>query len=239
MGARGRGRGSSHTFSREINERMGITTGNAPGQSNEPQVEAVNEPPPLYPPLENRPVPLDTGVEGEYLLALKRDFVEYFHDSPSYLQHTIVKSDIQRFSDRYQTAALASRSISQLVHDWSLLPKELRENGKPLKRKRPPKASNGKAKVQKKAEDITNRLEELEKREEEGSDVDGAETEGAKVDVKEENKNAESEADEEVEDEDIDEEMDDENDDYVNNYFDNGEDYLEDEDDNLDEGGVY
>lgn len=66
MGGRGRGRGSSHTFSREINERMGITTGNAPGQNNETQVEAVNEPPPLYPPLENRPVPLDTGVEGLY-----------------------------------------------------------------------------------------------------------------------------------------------------------------------------
>lgn len=95
---------------------------------------------------------------GEYLLALKRDFVEYFHDSPSYLQHTIVKSDIQRFSDRYQTATLASRSISQLVHDWRYLPRELHENGsKHLKRKRPAKTTKPKAKVLKKAEDITDR----------------------------------------------------------------------------------
>ena len=27
--------------------------------------------------------------------------------------------------------------------------------------------------------------------------------------------------------------------DYANNYFDNGEEYLDDEDDNLDEGGIY
>ena len=40
------------------------------------------------------------------------------------------------------------------------------------------------------------------------------------------------------EDEVMDEELD-EGTDYANNYFDNGENYLDDEDDNLDEGGIF
>ena len=36
----------------------------------------------------------------------------------------------------------------------------------------------------------------------------------------------------------MDEELD-EGTDYANNYFDNGENYLDDEDDNLDEGGIF
>ena len=36
----------------------------------------------------------------------------------------------------------------------------------------------------------------------------------------------------------MDEELDDGTD-YANNYFDNGENYLDDDDDNIDEGGIY
>lgn len=235
MAGRGRGRGGNNALTREINERMG----GAPS-GNDSHVETVFEPPPLFPPLENRPVPLDLGVEGEYLLALKRDFVEYFRDSPSFLQNISVKADIQRYSDRYQTTTLASRTTSDLVQDWSLFPKELKENtNKAVRKKRKLGSSTGKNKILKKSEDITNRLEELEKREEEGSDAEGegADADGNKAE-KEENKDADSDAEEEVADEDLDEEMDDGTD-YINNYFDNGEDYLDEEDDNLDDGPTY
>ncbi|KAK3920872.1 DNA-directed RNA polymerase III subunit RPC7-like [Frankliniella fusca] len=236
MAGRGRGRGGGSSFNREISERMGM----APGSSETP-VESVLEPPPLFPPLENRPVPLELGVEGEYLLALKRDFVGYFRDSPSFIQNVVVKSDnIQRYSDRYQNATLALKTITDVVRDWSHFPNELRGSVQLQKKKRKLKGSTGRAKVPKKSEDITTRLEELEKREEQGSDADGEtegqDTEGAK-DENKENKDADSDA-EEAEEEDVDEEMDDGTD-YINSYFDNGEEYLDEEDDNLEDGPVY
>ncbi|KAJ1527625.1 hypothetical protein ONE63_007588 [Megalurothrips usitatus] len=235
MAGRGRGRGGGNSF-KDINERIGLPAGGP--AAGEAPVESVLEPPPLFPPLESRPVPLDLGVEGEYLLALKRDFVEYFHDSPSYLQDIVVKADIQRYSDRYQTATLASRTTADLVCDWTHFPKELKDIGSKPRRKRKLKSSKGNAKVPRKAEDIINRLEELEKQEE-GSDAEGeVETDGKKVDNNDEIKDADSEAGEEVDEEDLDEEMDDGTD-YRNSHFDNGEDYIDEEEDNLDDGPVY
>lgn len=97
-------------------------------------------------------------ISGEYLLALKRDFVEYFRDSPAYIQNIVVKSDIQRYSDRYQTATLVARTPTDLVQNWSLFPKELNENAcKPMRKKRKLEAPKGNAKILKGSEDITNR----------------------------------------------------------------------------------
>lgn len=91
-------------------------------------------------------------------MALKRDFVEFFHDSPAYLQHAVIKSDFQRYGDRYQNATLASRSISELVCDWSYFPSELQErSNKTLRKKRKLQTSKRPAKILKKTEDITNR----------------------------------------------------------------------------------
>lgn len=59
MAGRGRGRGGSNSFSRELTERLG---GGAAGSTE--NTEPVFEPPPLYPPLETRPIPLDLGLEG-------------------------------------------------------------------------------------------------------------------------------------------------------------------------------
>lgn len=83
------------------------------------------------------------------------------------------------------------------------------------------------------------RLEELEKKEEQQSDAEGG---GDEVEGKEEEEEKEGEEEDgvmdEYEDDDPDEEMD-EGTDYINSYFDNGESYLDEEDDNLDDGPIY
>lgn len=51
---RGRGRGSSSSFSREQLSSMGFN-------ASEALPTVVTQPPPLYPPLERKPVPLTVG----------------------------------------------------------------------------------------------------------------------------------------------------------------------------------
>nr|CAD7409267.1 unnamed protein product [Timema poppensis] len=230
-GRGGRGRGRA-VMSFNV-EQLGFSKGEAlPGP--------VLAPPPLYPPLANRPVPLQDTPESEYLLTLKKDFVDYLHDSPAYLQHTVTKKDIERYSDRYQTLA---KGQGQLKLDWSRFPKELRPHVKTKttsrKRKLQGAKSGGKpAKIAKKNVDITSTLAELEKKETlVGSDAEEETEETEGKEEGEEDKEEEEEG-EDVEQEDLDEEMDDGTD-YVNNYFDNGENYLDEEDDNLDDGPVY
>jgi len=86
---------------------------------------------------------------------------------------------------------------------------------------------------------LVNRLDELEKKEEQQSDAEGG---GDEAEGKEEEEEKEGEGEEgamdDMEEEDLDEEMD-EGTDYINNYFDNGESYLDEEEDNLDDGPIY
>ncbi len=82
----------------------------------------------------------------------------YFHDSPSFIQNVVVKSDnIQRYSDRYQNATQALKTITDVVRDWSYFPTELRGNVQPKNKKRKLKGPAGRVKIPKKTEDITNR----------------------------------------------------------------------------------
>jgi DNA-directed RNA polymerase III subunit RPC7 len=133
-------------------EQLGFSAGEAlPGP--------VLQPPPIYPPMENRPVPLKTGVEGEYMLALKRDFVEFLRESPAFITPIAVKADIERYSDRYQVA-LAKRIHGQIKFDWARFPPELRPQTKFTgKRKQQPKSSADKeAKIIRKSVDVVGRL---------------------------------------------------------------------------------
>ena len=83
--------------------------------------------------------------------------------------------------------------------------------------------------------DINSHLDKLEAKEGKASEEENEAKESK-------SKNQEKDNDAEVEEEDPeeidDEEMDDETD-YARDYFDNGEGYLDEEDDNLDEGGIY
>ncbi|XP_063233792.1 DNA-directed RNA polymerase III subunit RPC7-like [Bacillus rossius redtenbacheri] len=222
-GGRGGGRGRvSMSFS---TEQLGFGAGEAlPGPTLQP--------PPVFPPMVNRPVPLQTSPETDYLLTLKRDLVQFLRDSPAYLQQEESRKDIERFSDRYQTL---SHAPQELELDWGRLPRELRPAARPArpgKRRggRPPGATP--AKRPRKDVDVVGKLEELEKTDAPASDAE------EEAEQKEGDDEDEAEEKEDLEEEDVDEEMD-EGTDYSKIYFDNGESYLDDEEDNLDDGPVY
>lgn len=138
---------------------------------------------------------------------------------------------------------------AKLDLDWKRLPQELappsiRNKGK--KRKTTSTATPNKVK-RKTVGDISKHLDKLEANEKEGGEDEGggggksrtgggggagSDVDDSDADKEDENANSDIDQDE------IDEEMD-EDGDYANNYFDNGEGYLDEEDDNLDEGGIY
>jgi DNA-directed RNA polymerase III subunit RPC7 len=132
-------------------EQLGFGAGEAlPGP--------VLQPPPVYPPMENRPIPLQTSLEGEYMMALKRDFVEFLRDSPAFVTPVATKADIERYSDRYQVA-LANKNHGELKFDWTRFPTELRPQAKLTgKRRKLMKNTEREAKLAKKPLDIANRL---------------------------------------------------------------------------------
>ena len=127
--------------------------------------------------------------------------------------------------------------------DWKRFPRELAPSSETRKTKRKsgnalkPNLAPKKAKVLTiHPDDVLDKLEQAEKNgtnegedENEGSDAEGSDKDDDNV----ENKNEEN-----LDSDEIDEELD-EGTDYANNFFDNGENYLDDEDDNLDEGGIY
>ena len=186
----------------------------------------VLQPPPKYPPLEYKALPLTITNEMSYLLELKREFAEYTRESPNNVLPVVIKKDIERYSDRYQDL-ITDKTSYEIRYDWSRMPAEL----KPVVRKRKGQKVT-KAVKKPKNVDVETKLQELEKKEStQQSDVEEEE--------KEEEEETEEKEDEHVEEEEeeIDEEMD-EGTDYANNYFDNGEGYDE-EDDNLDDGPIY
>ncbi|KAI0223789.1 hypothetical protein LSAT2_025087 [Lamellibrachia satsuma] len=89
-GRGGAGRGISFNI-----ENLGFGRGEAlPGP--------ILQPPPLFPPLEQKPVPLLAGEEGDYLLALKQEYQGSMKESVYFLKELHKKKDIERYSDKYQ-----------------------------------------------------------------------------------------------------------------------------------------
>ncbi|KAJ8971146.1 hypothetical protein NQ317_003436 [Molorchus minor] len=204
-GGRGGRGGITKSFNREQLTAMGVGGAEIlPGP--------VTQPPPLYPLLDRRPVPINPSLETDYLLILRQDFIDHMQLSGAYLKMPESKNkEPQQAIDKL----MAQLPSAKEKYDWSLFPSELRPKivARRIKRK-PAKEVN-----------VDERLSVLEKQEEK--------TESETV-VNPENVEGETE---EVEVEEEDEEMDDGTD-YANNYFDNGEDY-EDEDDNLEDGPIY
>ncbi|XP_053683575.1 DNA-directed RNA polymerase III subunit RPC7-like [Sabethes cyaneus] len=217
MAGRGRGK-STGTLTQEQLQSMGVTR-------NEMQTVSSAAPPPLYPILQSKPVPLESNPDRDYKILWKEDFISYLRESPYYTTVKCSKSPVERYSDKV---------INVIENDpkrkqdggfiWSMMPAELRPT---FKRSKPAGTigSEKNAAKRSKVVDIDAKLSALEKKE---SFLD--------AEVKKE-KHGDSDEDDEQEEEMVDEEMDDEND-YGNNYFDNGEAYNE-EDDNLDDGPVY
>ncbi|KAI5618245.1 DNA-directed RNA polymerase III subunit RPC7-like, partial [Silurus asotus] len=224
MAGRGRGRGRAQ-LSFPV-EAVGIGKGeNLPPSTVQPT--------PLFPPLEHKPVPLQTGEEAEYMLALKQEFRGAMKSLPFFIRPAAPKKDVERYSDKYQNTEPSDNTI-EWSPDWKRLPKELR-----VRVKRPPSEKTNHFKwsfiVTTKWQSVfespisfTNCLshailQTLEKKEEE---VSSGEEEGEKKKTEEE----EAEVEEEYDEEEFEEETD-----YIMSYFDNGEDFGADSDDNMDE----
>lgn len=219
MAGRGRGKFGKSSMS-FTTEQLGFAKG-------EVLPPPVLQPPPKYPILEHKPMPFSITTEMSYLLELKRDYTEYFRESPYNVQSEELKKDIERYSDRYQDI-LTDKSGYESRYDWLKLPAELKPAVRKLKSQ-----NTGQPKKKQKTVDIESKLLELEKKE---NTMQGDTQE---EEEKPDEETEEKETDEIVEDEEeeLDEEMD-EGTDYVNNYFDNGEGY-DDEEDNMDDGPIY
>ncbi|XP_063865647.1 DNA-directed RNA polymerase III subunit RPC7-like isoform X1 [Scylla paramamosain] len=222
MGGRGRGRGRGKGMSLE---QLGV-------QKGEVLPDRIVGPPETYPPLEFRPVQptQEKNLAESYLLVVKKEFREHMQNSQFYIQPGVKRKDIERYSDRYQ---LLASHRGQLSLNWSRFPKELHPTSVSILRKKRKKESE-KVKVNvKKARtkdmNVSETLEALEK----------AEAMGIEDNEEDERDNTDKAEVEDVEElEEVDEELD-EGTDYFNSYFDNGDNYLDEEDDALEEGGVF
>ena len=215
MAGRGKPR-STLTFNAEI---LGVTR-------EQPAPSSVLDPPPLYPPLRAKPKVPPNRTENIYLNSLAKDFVSRMQDSPYYISSTSPPKD------PFLTLGLdENRFPSELVNIFKKA-----QGSKGMKRKSTvtPNLRNKRAKTDI-SSDINSHLDKLEAKEGKASEDENEAKESK-------SKNQEKDNDAEVEEEDPeeidDEEMDDETD-YARDYFDNGEGYLDEEDDNLDEGGIY
>ncbi|GAA6083564.1 hypothetical protein Q7C36_006820 [Tachysurus vachellii] len=213
MAGRGHSRGRAH-LSFPV-EAVGIGKGeNLPPSTVQPT--------PLFPPLEHKPLPLQTGEEAEYMLALKQEFRGAMKTLPFYIRPAAPKKDVERYSDKYQNMEPSDNTI-EWSPDWKRLPKELR-----VRVKRPPPSERTSVisrslKQPQVDKEIIRKLETLEKKEEE---VSSDEEDGQKKKTEDE----EAEGEEEYDEEEFEEETD-----YIMSYFDNGEDFGADSDDNMDE----
>ncbi|KAI9565019.1 hypothetical protein GHT06_008761 [Daphnia sinensis] len=213
MAGRGRGRGQNVSFNIE---QLGFGRGEAVPVS-------VTQPPPLFPTLENRPLPLIKDVEYEYILVTQKDLNTRMRNSSFHLNTAIEIQEIQQIHNpSYE---------KELPVLWNRMPTELKKSiAKKLGIEKLKTVKSGKKKKIEDPDKIFAKLEKKEIVESEGEGMcDGKEDE----DEKEKSDDEKVEVEDDIEEE-IDEEMD-EGTDYASNYFDNGEGYL-DEDDNLDEG---
>ncbi|XP_013769050.1 DNA-directed RNA polymerase III subunit RPC7-like [Pundamilia nyererei] len=100
MAARGRGQ-------RMLSFTMETVKGDAPPPS-------VQQPTPVFPVMERKPLPLTGGEEAEYLLALKQDFRGAMRSLPCFIQPLVTHRDVERYSDKYNR----SEQMDKLL-DWA------------------------------------------------------------------------------------------------------------------------
>ncbi|XP_069508696.1 DNA-directed RNA polymerase III subunit RPC7-like isoform X2 [Ambystoma mexicanum] len=213
MAGRGRGKGRGQmTFNVEV---VGIGKGDT-------LPPPTLQPPPLFPSMDYKPVPLLMGEEVEYMLALKQELRGAMKNLPYFVKPAAPKKDVERYSDKYQTSGPIDNAIDWNP-DWKRLPKELKIRVRKVQKERAsvilPKH---KQRLPLDKEEIIKKLETLEKKEEE-------------VTSDEEEEKKKEEEEEKEEEDDYDEEEHEEETDYIMSYFDNGEEFGGDSDDNMDE----
>ncbi|XP_051519523.1 DNA-directed RNA polymerase III subunit RPC7-like [Myxocyprinus asiaticus] len=174
-----------------------------------------------------QPVPLHTGEEVEYILALKQELRDSSKNLPFHIRAARTKTDVTHYSDKYQYGEPKNNTI-EWIPDWSRLPKELC-----IKVRKPWKAIVGakpqlkqRTKISAGKEEVLKTLETLEEKEQQQHSEEEEDEEKKKKDNEEEEPGWDEDYDEE--------ELEDETD-YIMSYFDNREDFGADSDDNMDE----
>ncbi|KAM9588665.1 DNA-directed RNA polymerase III subunit RPC7 [Morphnus guianensis] len=186
--------------------------------------DTVSKPPPTYPSTENKPVPLKTGEDEDYMLALKQDLRATMKQMPYFLAVEEDREVIERYRKKYQNSGKEHQTWTP---DWRRLPREV----KPKKKTKKAGANPKKAKSfdSKSNLDVLKKIEELEKKDDEEEKSEDEE------DKKEDKpKDKEGDDDEEEVEEDDEEEHEEEND-YISSYFEDGDDFGDGSDDNMDE----
>ncbi|KAK3717895.1 hypothetical protein QZH41_014901, partial [Actinostola sp. cb2023] len=190
----GRGRGRGRGFSFDI-ASIGF------GRGSEALPTATLQPPPTFPPLEKRPLPLRMSEADDYMLVLKEEFKLIMNASPYYIKPDIVNRDIERYSDRFKEKH-QNESTMNWTPDWSYIPAELKIKTKTSKsRRHNPLKPNGRRKLDASAPDID--FEKLEK-------ADETENEGGTEKTTQENKPTEGKGDDGSDDPDEEDEYDEE-----------------------------
>ncbi|XP_006005115.1 DNA-directed RNA polymerase III subunit RPC7 [Latimeria chalumnae] len=216
MSGKGRGRGrASFTFNIEA---IGFSKGEA-------LPESTFQPRPLFPPTDFKPVPLKTGDDEDYMMALKQELRGSLRKLPFCIAAQRENKGIERYADKYQKEKDKEIDMSW-TPDWRRLPRELKPSSKKLKRKVKVKAKTKPA-AEKPNVDVIQKLEDLEKKDAEAKSDEEPE---AKEKGKKEGEEEEAEAEEEYDEEELEEEND-----YIDAYFDNGEGFGGESDDNMDE----
>ncbi|KAK1805223.1 hypothetical protein P4O66_019171, partial [Electrophorus voltai] len=140
-------------------------------------------------PLQFRPVPLPTGEEVDYMLALKQELRASSKILPSHIRPGRVKIDVDRYSDKYQSGE-PKHSAVEWNPDWSRLPRELCIMGPKTRKAKaiPPLKHKVKTTT---AKELVQKLETLEKNEKNQSE--GEEDEEKKKTGEEEEESGEGE----------------------------------------------
>ncbi|EMP31295.1 DNA-directed RNA polymerase III subunit RPC7-like protein [Chelonia mydas] len=132
-------------------------------------------------PMEYKPVPLQTGEEVEYMLALKQELRGAMKNLPYYVKPAAPKKDVERYSDKYQMSGPIDNAIDWNPGTTILIPKH-------------------KQRLPVDKEEAIKKLETLEKKEEEVT----SEEEGEKEEEEEGKEEEEEEYDEEEHEEETD-----------------------------------
>ncbi|NXE78191.1 RPC7 polymerase, partial [Cochlearius cochlearius] len=209
MAGSGRGRGrAAFTFNIEA---IGFAKGAA-------LPDVVCKPPPPFPSTDNKPVPLKTGEDEDYMLALKQDLRGTMKKMPYFLA-------VEEDREGLLLYVIIHIFTAIFCTDWRRLPREMKPKKKTKKAGAKPKKA--KSSEPKSNLDVLKKIEELEKKDDE---------EEKSEDEKDKTKDKEGEDDEEAEEpEEYDEEEHEEENDYISSYFEDGDDFGAGSDDNMDE----
>nr|XP_033776045.1 DNA-directed RNA polymerase III subunit RPC7 isoform X2 [Geotrypetes seraphini]XP_033776131.1 DNA-directed RNA polymerase III subunit RPC7 isoform X2 [Geotrypetes seraphini] len=213
MSAKGKGRGRA-AFTFDI-QAIGFARGDA-------LPESACQPSPLFPDTNYKPVPLKTGEDEDYMLALKQELRGTMKKMPYFIAAEGEIQVIEKYSLKYKIEK-DKRLLKEWIPDWRRLPREIKPRKKRklkvvMQKKTNVPAANSNV-------DVLKKIEELEKK---------GDAEKSDEETEDKEKKEEEEEEEEAEEDAYNEEEQEEENDYIASYFEDGDEF-EGSDDNMDE----